>query len=101
MRAPVSRGRIQSSEAASKSSWMSWQAGWLRVILCPRALAPHRRFPGTDRNLARKRGPLSVKYILLVAESEQEDPSQRRPKDLRSEEHTSELQSPCNLVCSL
>src|SRR5205807_10118131 len=23
------------------------------------------------------------------------------PKDLRSEEHTSELQSPCNLVCRL
>src|SRR5256885_7319273 len=25
----------------------------------------------------------------------------RRPDDLRSEEHTSELQSPCNLVCRL
>src|SRR2546426_6141184 len=26
---------------------------------------------------------------------------QRRPARLRSEEHTSELQSPCNLVCRL
>src|SRR5256885_15488955 len=28
-------------------------------------------------------------------------PSASSPDDLRSEEHTSELQSPCNLVCRL
>src|SRR5256885_5691733 len=29
------------------------------------------------------------------------DEQQRRASELRSEEHTSELQSPCNLVCRL
>src|SRR5256885_8207895 len=30
-----------------------------------------------------------------------EPEGRRQPKDQRSEEHTSELQSPCNLVCRL
>src|SRR5256885_13264664 len=31
----------------------------------------------------------------------QREPRPRRPPSARSEEHTSELQSPCNLVCRL
>src|SRR5256885_11547498 len=35
------------------------------------------------------------------AEGQTSVPSWRGPSRLRSEEHTSELQSPCNLVCRL
>src|SRR2546426_4231015 len=34
-------------------------------------------------------------------EQAREDPPRRIPPQFRSEEHTSELQSPCNLVCRL
>src|SRR5256885_7378800 len=37
--------------------------------------------------------------ILSAAVSDRQ--SRSRPRRLRSEEHTSELQSPCNLVCRL
>src|SRR5205807_8300494 len=54
---------------------------------------------------ARSAGPRSAADALV---SHAEDPSQRQPGqllrrlgDARSEEYTSELQSPCNLVCRL
>src|SRR5256885_9152903 len=48
-----------------------------------------------------------VEDLLLLARLDQGRPLERQPVDLaaivadRSEEHTSELQSPCNLVCRL
>src|SRR5688500_20030014 len=38
---------------------------------------------------------------LSEAEYKSQPPDVRRPRRFRSEEHTSELQSPCNLVCRL
>src|SRR5256885_9687312 len=47
--------------------------------------SPHLQFPDTaSSSRARTRAPLRIPY-----------------RSLRSEEHTSELQSPCNLVCRL
>src|SRR2546426_9059549 len=48
-----------------------------------RARAPHRRRP-------QRRAPAAAHHHRT-----------RRPRARRSEEHTSELQSPCNLVCRL
>src|SRR2546426_2586133 len=39
--------------------------------------------------------------VLLQRESHRPRRGHRRPLSVRSEEHTSELQSPCNLVCRL
>src|SRR5256885_12248195 len=44
---------------------------------------------------ARTSGAIALSDMLLYA------PSEESPYKLRSEEHTSELQSPCNLVCRL
>src|SRR5256885_10000723 len=53
--------------------------------------------------------PISEVFPARAASSSPRPPRDRcrpgdrtaRPKDRRSEEHTSELQSPCNLVCRL
>src|SRR5256885_10472061 len=37
----------------------------------------------------------------VVGLAEENDGADFLPRDVRSEEHTSELQSPCNLVCRL
>src|SRR2546426_3682892 len=68
-------------------------------------------FPLADRVVIR---PLeeteTMKGGLYIPDTAKEKPIQgeviavgpgRREKDARSEEHTSELQSPCNLVCRL
>src|SRR5256885_10935687 len=53
-----------------------------------------------DRSyLARRHRPLGRKHRHLRPAEELADRSSRLPA--RSEEHTSELQSPCNLVCRL
>src|SRR2546426_5010485 len=53
----------------------------------------------TEASRARKRPVVIEKR---VAQLVQDQPGQHVPRDLvRSEEHTSELQSPCNLVCRL
>src|SRR2546426_7577951 len=50
---------------------------------------------------------ISLSHLLLSPEFKYSGPHRRRlsentsPVKLRSEEHTSELQSPCNLVCRL
>src|SRR2546426_3312882 len=41
------------------------------------------------------------KPVAKKAAAKRAAPKQRTPKKSRSEEHTSELQSPCNLVCRL
>src|SRR5256885_2547808 len=40
-------------------------------------------------------------YALLIPQARTEEALAARAVELRSEEHTSELQSPCNLVCRL
>src|SRR5256885_9465481 len=49
------------------------------------------RFPQLD----------SVREFLSLAPLTDDNLRQSEPRDHRSEEHTSELQSPCNLVCRL
>src|SRR5256885_7700557 len=48
-------------------------------------------------------GPLSVliQYYATVSYGFTVPPGAFKPRPKRSEEHTSELQSPCNLVCRL
>src|SRR5256885_8879445 len=57
-----------------------------------RSRAPGRRAGGAQgerpRHRSDRRGPARSREVLY-------------PRELRSEEHTSELQSPCNLVCRL
>src|SRR3989454_4621495 len=47
--------------------------------------------------------PLGPEYggVLALLDAQLEDAPVFRPERPRSEEHTSELQSPCNLVCRL
>src|SRR2546426_3728844 len=40
-------------------------------------------------------------YVAVNVAELPRSPASRPPADARSEEHTSELQSPCNLVCRL
>src|SRR5205807_10291660 len=58
---------------------------------------------GMQRHSARAK-PIRVVHLqnsILLYDAEQEEHAERAPKAERprSEEHTSELQSPCNLVC--
>src|SRR2546426_4771331 len=46
-------------------------------------------------------GEARVDPIALLLEHDPVGPAQNAPQLVRSEEHTSELQSPCNLVCRL
>src|SRR2546426_7884597 len=52
----------------------------------------HRAVRGEDRQILRQHD---------IGDAQQELPSQDAAGMQRSEEHTSELQSPCNLVCRL
>src|ERR1039457_7360671 len=54
--------------------------------------------PGVAWNVPK---PLSVSFPLTPALGERENHRPHCDKPSRSEEHTSELQSPCNLVCRL
>src|SRR2546426_3479535 len=64
-------------------------------------------FPYTTlfRSLATRSRPLRPRTAagspLQAREGTVQRPLSRRPISRRSEEHTSELQSPCNLVCRL
>src|SRR2546426_8660459 len=58
-----------------------------------------RRGPGAPRGAA-ARGPPAVERVDLRRRAPPVQPEVRAAGD-RSEEHTSELQSPCNLVCRL
>src|SRR5256885_10992379 len=68
---------------------------------------PPRVEPG--QQLVRGRGPQRTRSFEALDEALLEGPAhgdarfgqQRRDQPARSEEHTSELQSPCNLVCRL
>src|SRR2546426_4023478 len=62
----------------------------VRATLYLGRIPPGRRDPRIRRE--RRRHPRSERLLLPAAD-------RRRPT--RSEEHTSELQSPCNLVCRL
>src|SRR3989454_3719297 len=64
-----------------------------RVVLPPKTLLARPRFD--PRPVHRE---MLVRQIRLRL---REHPLEKRLGDLRSEEHTSELQSPCNLVCRL
>src|SRR5256885_9275104 len=62
------------------------------------------RSHGAQGARQRNRGPALVAVQIGVARGESEPiqfPHRGRDVHLRSEEHTSELQSPCNLVCRL
>src|SRR5256885_9266901 len=65
------------------------------------------KFPGRALEKAVKgmlpKGPLGYAMIkkLKVYGGAEHPHTAQQPKALRSEEHTSELQSPCNLVCRL
>src|SRR5256885_5315787 len=65
------------------------RAGWC----CEHCRMPH----GTEL-ISKRTGVVYVMY--LAAAHLDHDPWNLAPR-LRSEEHTSELQSPCNLVCRL
>src|SRR2546426_9260428 len=56
-------------------------------------------FPYTT--LFRSRVDLHQRAVLREVEREEIADERRAVLELRSEEHTSELQSPCNLVCRL
>src|SRR5256885_13518834 len=63
-------------------------------------------FPYTTlfRSLVEESGPvdpLQLRVAVVAAPVRAGDVEQLDYADLRSEEHTSELQSPCNLVCRL
>src|SRR5256885_11000104 len=45
--------------------------------------------------------PWMGSFLSCLCGSERQLHEQRNPESFRSEEHTSELQSPCNLVCRL
>src|SRR2546426_1948667 len=46
-------------------------------------------------------GPQTVECLAAVPQALPSEPAGQRSGSARSEEHTSELQSPCNLVCRL
>src|SRR5688500_19555149 len=63
-----------------------WSRGAWRLRGWP---VPHRSFPAAT---AHSRGTCGSQHRWAIVP---------RPFEVRSEEHTSELQSPCNLVCRL
>src|SRR2546426_8001867 len=66
---------------------------WRRLSSQPIGLLPWNERTTTPRYEAAVAGRLSLSEITTMRRSGQAPP--------RSEEHTSELQSPCNLVCRL
>src|SRR5256885_5132004 len=50
---------------------------------------------------AGNRSPVSAPVTVTVSNAPPPPPPDTTPPTVRSEEHTSELQSPCNLVCRL
>src|SRR5256885_2459273 len=60
-------------------------------------------FPYTTLFRSRSRGLRGSRWVATGSEAEGPATEEGRPKGRapRSEEHTSELQSPCNLVCRL
>src|SRR5256885_6140799 len=78
-----------------------------RSTLFPYTTLFRSRLVASAREEARNRQPLgqvlvvvpAVELLLLVGRNV--DPHHQQSGSLRSEEHTSELQSPCNLVCRL
>src|SRR2546426_9231577 len=78
-----------------------------RSTLFPYTTLFRSRHPGlTLGRLARDRRAQALPGIDLLngkiaAECERRPGVERLPPGVRSEEHTSELQSPCNLVCRL
>src|SRR5256885_2688391 len=61
-----------------------------------------RERPGLDRQLAQARGVQLVHRLRRAAvHAEVARVGDQAHRGVRSEEHTSELQSPCNLVCRL
>src|SRR5256885_4485150 len=80
------------------------QIGFWRKILDHPAYDAFWQQQAMDKILAAQ--PLKVPTMLVDSLWDQEDIygatavyKAIKPKDARSEEHTSELQSPCNLVC--
>src|SRR5256885_6333824 len=56
----------------------------------------------SDRRAACRRPAVSRRHVLRARPTPRDANGQARGDDgVRSEEHTSELQSPCNLVCRL
>src|SRR5205807_4652014 len=96
----VSRGAQAAVEAnEGKLPGAARRARGGRVRLGPRA-RPWPEARGTVVRSTRRHRRLSqARPDLLRDEPAQE--GLRRPQPARSEEHTSELQSPCNLVCRL
>src|SRR5256885_7926749 len=58
--------------------------------------------PGEDaRRFPTQKVRFRRDFLAALAEAQRESRAETAPSASRSEEHTSELQSPCNLVCRL
>src|SRR5205807_9873554 len=83
-------------------------AEWFNVILLIRRPPSSALFPYTTlfrSFLPKNRGSRPDRRVARISERAKRRPSHdrvgERHRHFRSEEHTSELQSPCNLVCRL
>src|SRR6266446_9788687 len=98
MISPLPRGRESNAHAIEPATGISKarRAGPHHVPAPP----AQRKKRAAARNLHPRRGP--ARGVTGVAATTQSPANvTTRPPSTRSEEHTSELQSPCNLVCRL